>query len=55
MLGQWYAISAMLVTHTYEEWLTLACDEYIFFIVDSHSILGENGDVPIICDLSYTH
>ncbi len=55
MLGQWYAISAMLVAHTYEEWFTLACDEYILFIVDSHSILGENGDVSIICNLSYTH
>ncbi len=55
MLGQWYAISAVLVTHTYEEWFTLACDEYILFIVDGHSILGENRDIPIICDLSYIH
>jgi hypothetical protein len=55
MLGQWYAISAVLVAHTCEEWFTLACDEYILFIVDGHSILGENGDVSIICDLSYTH
>ncbi len=55
MLGQWYAISAMLVVHTYEEWFTLAHNEYILFIVNGHSILGKNGDVPIICDLSYTH
>ncbi len=55
VLHEWDSVATVVVTHTYENWCSLACDEYVFFAVDCDPILGEYRYSPVIHYLAHAH
>ena len=42
LLHEWYAVASLLIPDSYENGLTLACDEYVMFMVDCDTLFGED-------------
>jgi hypothetical protein len=55
VLDEWYAVAAVFVANSDEEWLTVAGDEHVAFFVDGDAILGKDGDVTIIGGITDAH
>ena len=49
------AVTTVVVSHSNENWDTLASDEDVLFFVDRHPITSENRDGAVITGLTNAH
>ena len=55
ILGQWYTVLATFISIADENEISLACNQYIRFLIYCYSFFFEDGHVAIVSCFTNTH